>query len=311
MPLALTQALAERPDSTRRFLRAALAGPEPNLAAILAAGVPHWDASDLLRRLSAARELDAAGWSAEARAAYQACLAEPAPRPSRTLDGLAEGERPREKALRSGIETLDDPELLALILRTGTADQGVIELARRLVDDHGGLPGLARQPVEELARERGLGPAKASELAAAFELARRLGSAALRERPELRQPELVAGLLAPLATGLPHEEFWCLPCDPRLRLIGEPRVVSRGDVDGTDAPPRAFFRLALQAGASGTIAVHNHPSGDPGPSAADRALTRSLVQAGRLLGLPLHDHLILGDGGRFTSLRRDEPGLFA
>ena len=135
-------------------------------------------------------------------------------------------------------------------------------------------------------------------------------AAALRERPRLDTPKAVAALLAPLALGLVHEEFWCLPVDARGRLIGTPRRISQGDVDGTEAGPRAFFRMALASGAVAVIAVHNHPSGDPSPSAADRAVTRRLVAAGRLLEVPLQDHLILGDGERFVSLRHDEPDLW-
>ena len=109
---------------------------------------------------------------------------------------------------------------------------------------------------------------------------------------------------------LQHEELYCLPLDPQSRLIGVPRRVSAGDVDGTDAGPRAFMRLALSAGATSCIAVHNHPTGDPTPSAADIAVTRRLAAAGRSIDVPLVDHVVLGDGGRFISLRQEEPGVF-
>jgi DNA repair protein RadC len=110
--------------------------------------------------------------------------------------------------------------------------------------------------------------------------------------------------------GLPEERLLLLPLDPQSRLIEEPLMVSKGDVDGCDAGPRAFFRMALGAGATSAIAVHNHPSGDVTPSAADQAVTRSLVAAGRLVEVPLVDHVVIGDGGRFTSLRRMSPDLF-
>ena len=109
---------------------------------------------------------------------------------------------------------------------------------------------------------------------------------------------------------LRQEEFWILPLDVQSRLIGEPRILSRGDVDGTEAGPSLVFRAALAAGAVSAIALHNHPSGEVEASAADRAVTRRLVAAGKVLDLPLVDHLIVGDGGRFTSLRRSEPDLF-
>ena len=300
--LALASLLAVRREPTLRVLRAALTSDLPDATHLAEAGIARWDAHDALRRLHQAGELTPTGWDPTARAGYVALLAQPS-----ALDLRAESDRPREKALRAGIDSLDDAELVALLLRTGVGDEGVLELATRLLHAHGGLAGLARLQVEELAAMHGLGPAKAGELAAACELGRRLASAALRERPVLSSPEAVAELLAPLAVGLAHEEFWCLPLDARSRLLGEPRLVARGDVDGTDAPPRAFFRTALAAGAVSVIAVHNHPTGDPTPSAADLQVTRRLVAAGRTVDVPVQDHLVLGDAGRFTSLRRSQP----
>lgn len=307
---ALAGVLIERRAAVLVFLRAAIPLDRPDLAGLLAAGVPRWDADAWLRRLTAAGELGPQGWAAEARAAYAGLLAQADAAGADALARLPDGERPRERALRGDIADLDDGELLALLLRTGSGDEGVLELAQRLLHAHGGLVGLARLPVAELVELRGLGPAKAAEVAAAVELGRRLSQASLRERPELTAPEAVAALVAPLLAVLDHEEFWCLPLDARCRLIGEPRVVAQGDVDGTDAPPRAFCRLALRAGAVAAIAVHNHPSGDPAPSLADRDLTRRLAAACRTIDVPLRDHLVVGDGGRFCSLRRENPELF-
>lgn len=305
MPLALEPLLTLRPEPTRRFLAVALPLDRLALEALTAAGVPHYDGAEFLRRLESAGELAAGAWAAEARAAYRVLLD-----PPRRLERLPGQERPREKALRSGIEVLGDDELLALLLRTGGAAEGVLEFARRLLVEHDGLAGLAGLDVAQLCAAQGLGPAKAAEIAAAFELGRRLRLARRRERPSLRTPEEVVAALGPDLLALRHEELWCLPLDPHSRLLGEPRMVSRGDVDGTDAGPRAFFRLALAAGATTCIAVHNHPSGDASPSAADRAVTRRLVVAGQAIDVPLVDHVVIGDGGRFSSLRRSDPGLF-
>ena len=299
---ALAPQLASRREATVRLLRCALASDHPTIDSLVAVGIARWDAHDALRRLTQAGELTDAGWNESARSAYRTLLSAPS-----ALEARDSGDRPREKALRAGIDSLDDAELIALLLRTGAGDEDVLELATRLLHAHGGLTGLARLRVEELASEHGLGPAKAAEVAAACELGRRLASSALRERPVLATPEAVASLLAPLAAGLPHEEFWCLPLDPRMRLIGAPRLIARGDVDGTEAPPRAFLRAALAAGATAAIAVHNHPTGDPSPSAADLAVTRRLVAAGRTVDIAVNDHLVLGDGGRFVSLRRAHP----
>jgi DNA repair protein RadC len=227
------------------------------------------------------------------------------------LARLRQIDLPREKALGSGIATLDDSELLALLLRTGLPDEDVLSFSARLLLEYDGLTGLARCDLATLVAIRGLGPAKAGEIAAAIEIARRIARvAARRERPLLRTPEQVAEHLALAMAVLAHEELWCLPLDARQRLIGGPRVASAGDVDGTDAGPRAFFRLALGAGASSCIAVHNHPTGDPAPSLSDRRATMRLVAAGRTLDLALDDHIILGAGGSFVSLRRVHPECF-
>lgn len=305
MPLALESLLAIRPEPTRRFLRTAVGLERLAVEALVAGGVPRWDADELCARLARAGETADGRWLGEAREAYRALLSAPS-----RLERLPGQERPREKALSSGVSELADEELLALLLRTGTSEHPVLELARRLLTEHDGLVGLAGLAAADLAEAHGLGPAKAAELAAAFELGRRLRLARRRERPPLRTPEEVVAAVGADVVALRHEELWCLPLDPQSRLIGEPRRVSRGDVDGTDAGPRAFFRLALAAGATSCIALHNHPSGDATPSAADREVTRRLAAAGRTVDLPLVDHLVIGDGGRFTSLRREEPGLF-
>jgi DNA repair protein RadC len=305
--LALEGPLALRREATLRVIRAAVELDQPTPEALSQVGVPRWDAQEAVRRLTGAGELDARGWLATSRLAYRGLLVASLEPGTSALERRNDSERPREKALRGGIDTLADVELVALLLRTGSGSEGVLELAQRLLDEHHGIPGLARKLVEELAVYKGLGPAKAAELAAAFEIGRRLASAVLRDRPTLKTPEAIAALLAGLAAGLAHEEFWCLPLDARSRLIGEPRQIARGDIDSTDAPPRAFCRAALSAGAVATVAVHNHPSGDPTPSAADIQVTIRLVLACRAIDVPLHDHLVLGDAGRFFSIRRSHP----
>ena len=313
--LVLEPQLRRGLPAVHRFVSAAVACDRPDVSALTAAGIPHYDALDLTRRLEQAGEMTVdKQWLPAARDGYRALLDTAAP----PLDGpakprlqrLAEHERPREKAQRLGIRNLADAEVIALILRTGTSDQGVLELAQTLIDEAEGLLGLADRDVAELAQSHGLGPAKASELAAAFELGRRLATAQRRDRPVLDRPEAAAALVAAEMAHLGHEELWCLPLDPRSRLIGEPRVVSRGDIDGTDAGPRAFFRIALRAGAATAIAVHNHPTGAVEPSSADLAVTRALVRAGQTLDIHLVDHLIIGDGGKFTSIRRHTPACF-
>jgi DNA repair protein RadC len=307
MGLALESLLVLRGDGVRRFLRTAVDLDALAAADLVAAGVPHYEAADYLRRLEQAGEADQGRWVERARDGYRRLVDLAHER--RVMD-MPGSERPREKALRSGIEALDDAELLALLLRTGSGSEDVLALARRLLSEHDGLVGLAGQDVAGLMSSHGVGNAKAAELTAAFELGRRLRQAARRARPSLRTPEEVVAAVGPDLVALRHEEFWLLPLDVQSRLIGEPRRISRGDVDGTEAGPRVVFRTALVAGAVSCIALHNHPSGEVEPSAADRTVTQRLVAAGRVLDLPLVDHVIIGDGGRFTSLRRSAPELF-
>ncbi len=309
MTLALASALLLQPGPVRQFLSAAVDCDQPVTATLVQLGVPYYEATLYCRRLQAAGELHAGGWLDEARTGYRQLLAPPTGS-ARRLGRLHEGDRPREKALHSGIRALSDAELLAVLLRTGGGDEGVLEFADRLLVDFDGVLGLSRTEIGALLEARGLGPAKATELMAAFELANRVASATRRrERPRLSTPEDTIAHLREMVL-LDHERFFCLPLDARSGLIGEPRVVSMGDVDGTDAGPRAFFRSALSAGAISCIAVHNHPTGDPSASAADLAVTVRLVAAGRTLDLKLVDHLIVGDRGRFVSIHRTHPQCF-
>lgn len=214
------------------------------------------------------------------------------------------------EAPTAGIGAQTDAEVLALV---AAGDEPRVKEAMHLEEVLRRMDGLldlmTATPAELMARGQ-CTPAQAERIAAATDIVRRVSRAGRRERPSMRMPEEVHGLLGPIMAPMRHEEFWCLPLDPRSRLIGEPLVISRGDVDGTDAGPRAFFRAALSAGAATCIAVHNHPSGDASPSAADRAVTQRLVGAGRTVDVTLVDHVVIGDGGRFESLRRMDPGLF-
>jgi DNA repair protein RadC len=304
MKAALADHLRTDLGACRRFLNAALALDQPDTGSLTAAGIPRWEADDYLGRLARAGELtDGGAWSETARATYRELLApKPGPFPA--------GRGPREKAAAEGIASLGEDELLALLLRTGSGDEDVLSLARRLLAENDGLIGLAGSAVDELVQSQGLGPAKASEVAAAFELARRLVRAARGDRPTLTTPKAVVDAVGPDMAALRHEEFWCLPLDARSRLIGQPRTVSRGDIDGTEAGPRLFFRNALIAGAATTVAVHNHPTGDPSPSQGDLAVTRRLIKCGRLIECTLVDHIVIGDGQRHHSIRRSHPHLW-
>lgn len=205
------------------------------------------------------------------------------------------------------LEHLSDHDVVHLLL--GTKPKGDACAEARATYRAQALDALTTSDPLALQHALGLEPAAARRLAAALELHRRL-LRTRRPRTPLNQPELVAQAMLPL-TLRDHECLWCLCLDVHSRLIGEPIQVSQGDIDGTDAGPRAFFRNALSRAACTAIAVHNHPTGDPSPSAADAAVTRRLVAAGRAVDVPLVDHVIVTATGAFVSLRRHQPGLWS
>ena len=292
----------------KTFVKACLKLKVVTADSLASTTIPHWEREPLLRRLTEEGYLAPDGmWDQQAKSQLQQlCCTQ-----NRPLIHQDPADRPREKAKRSGIRSLSDSELLALILRTGSSDESVLAFADRLLHENDGLLGLADLDVALLQQHlHGLGPAKSSEIAACFEIGRRLRQAQRRRRPTLKSPEDVIACLHSDLAPLHREGFYCLPLDAKCGLIGEPETVSLGDVDGTEAGPRLFYRCALRRGAVSVIAAHNHPTGDVVPSTADEAVTRRLVQAGRLLDLQLNDHLIIGDGGRYTSLRRSQPHLF-
>jgi DNA repair protein RadC len=209
-------------------------------------------------------------------------------------------DRPRERLWALGAPALTSVELLAILLGTGPAGSDAASLAASLLERSGGsLRGLAARPSAELTRTLGVGPAKAARLLAAFELATRLWQ---EQRPPLsaiRDPADVAALLGPRLRDLTVEEFHLLALDSQARVIRDV-LVSRGLLNSSLVHPREVFRSAIAEAAAGIIVAHNHPSGDPTPSPEDRAVTRQLVEAGRLLDLPVYDHVILA-GDRFLS----------
>lgn len=220
---------------------------------------------------------------------------------------LAEDERPRERLFRHGTEILSDAELVALVLGSGLSGENVVDLARRLLEQVGGLPGLVRADARALQRLRGVGVAKAAQLAAAIELGRRVQRLAPEDRPLLGSPEAVYGYVAGRFVGRTREQLLVLPLDTRGRLLGVPAVVP-GSVMSVSIRPAEVFREAVIAEATGVILVHNHPSGDPSPSQDDIAVTRELAEAGRILGIDVVDHVIVGLN-RYLSMRREGIAL--
>ncbi len=222
---------------------------------------------------------------------------------------LQPSDRPRERLLDAGADGLSDAELVAILLRTGSAEIGVVEAANGLLVEHGGLAGLARLGVRELLRRPGIGPAKAAAVAAALELARRLARVELDHAEQLDRPDVVGDFLVARLRRERQEVFGLVTLDARHRLVGV-HDLTRGTRNQSPVDPAEVLRTALIDDAAGVIVYHNHPSGDLEPSRDDIALTRRLVEAGDVVGVPVLDHLVVA-GGRWLSLRRTRPDLFA
>ena len=203
---------------------------------------------------------------------------------------------PRERLARAGPAALSDSELLAVLLCHGCRGEDVVALGGRVLSEAGSLSGLARWRLGDFRRLRGLGPVKALQLVAAIELSRRLLLSPHGEAPLLDQPVQVRDYLLPLATGLEVEKFWVLCLNRRHRLLRRVELPS-GPAHATLAHPREVFGLAVREGASAIVCAHNHPSGDPAPSAPDVQVTRLLRDSGRTLDIALLDHVILGRAG--------------
>lgn len=215
---------------------------------------------------------------------------------------LAPEERPRERLLRWGSATLKTSELIAIILNTGLKGEPVTAVAERMLAEHGGLRGLMRMDAVELAQIRGVGEAKAAKLKAALELSSRIVALGPEERPQITSPDNVVDLLGIEMSELDHEQLRVVLLDTKHRVMTT-RTVYQGSVNQAQVRIGEVFRDAIRHNATALVIVHNHPSGDPMPSAADIALTSELEQAGGLLGIDVLDHLVIGRGTH-VSMRR-------
>ena len=209
-------------------------------------------------------------------------------------------ERPRERLYFNGPTALADAELLALQLGSGRRGQDAVQVARELLAAYGSLAEVAGRDVIELARQRGVGRAKAARLAAAFELTRTLRSRTPGTRTSLGSPAEVFAAFGPLMEDLKREVFRIALLDAKNALVRD-LVISEGTLSASLVHPREVFKPAILESAASVILLHNHPSGDPTPSRDDIRLTRQLVECARLLDLRVHDHVVIGRG-RFISL---------
>jgi len=201
-------------------------------------------------------------------------------------------ERPRERLLLDGADHLTEAELLGILLGKGTKKKTAIDVARELLDRHESLQKLFSRSPSELMKIKGIGSAKAATLAAAFELVRRVQSGGETHRPTLKRSADVAKHYLPLLRDLRKEIFKVLLLNRANRLIKEVPI-SEGTLDASIVHPRDVFREALLEPAAGVILIHNHPSGNPNPSEEDIRITKQLVEAGRILGIRVYDHIIL------------------
>jgi DNA repair protein RadC len=217
-------------------------------------------------------------------------------------------QRPRERLLDSGAESLSEAELLAVLLRTGTRGQSAVDVAQQLLAEGGGLRGVARLSAAELQGRPGIGGAKAAALCAALELGRRLSLEALGEAETLDRPDLVGRFLVARLGNQRREVFGILSLDTRKRLI-RPRELWEGTRTHAPVDPQELFRAALIDDAAALILFHNHPSGVLDPSADDLALTRRLVRAGDVVGIEVLDHFLVA-GPEWVSFRTHRPELF-
>jgi DNA repair protein RadC len=227
-----------------------------------------------------------------------------------TIHELPPEDRPREKLMQRGAAALSDSELIAILLRTGIPGANAVAVAQTLLREYGSLSTLARCSVQEIAKIKGVGPAKAVQLAAAFGLGARLARESASETP-LDQPSQIYALLGREMRALRQESLRVVLLDTKYRLL-RVEEISLGSLNESIAHPREIFRPALIHSAYAIIVAHNHPSGDPTPSEADRRLTRRLKEAAELLKIPLLDHVIIGAPGvngsaGYTSFR--ELGL--
>jgi DNA repair protein RadC len=221
----------------------------------------------------------------------------------KSIKNWPEDERPRERLLRFGANGLSTAQLLAIILRTGDKDKSALELARELLMHFSSVKEIEDASVAEFSKIKGIGSAKIAQLKAAFELGRRFlqgGVDNISQTPSFKNSNEVYNYYGPKFYGLKKERFLCAMLDTKNRVFKE-AVVSDGILTSSPVHPREVFRYAIKEAAASVLFVHNHPSGDPSPSEDDIDITERLVKTGRIVGINVLDHIIIGDG-KYLSL---------
>jgi DNA repair protein RadC len=221
------------------------------------------------------------------------------------ITDLAESDRPRERLARLGPQALNSAELLAILIRVGVKGENAVQVGQRLLQTFGGIRGLHKATFEEVKAQRGLGEAKASTIKAAIELGRRLSLEAPEERPVINSPADAAALVMYEMSALEQEHLRVMLLDTRNQVIDIVELY-HGSLNISMIRVGEVFKPAVRRNIASIIVVHNHPSGDPTPSPDDMAVTRAIVEAGKLLDIEVLDHLVIGQG-KFVSLK--ERGL--
>ena len=217
------------------------------------------------------------------------------------ITDLASEERPRERLLHHGPQSLNTAELLAILLRVGVPGENAVQMGQRLLQHFGGLPGLQRASVEEVQAQHVIAEAKAAALVAAIELGRRLSLQAPEERPTISSPADAAALVQYEMSALELEHLRAILVNTRNQVLDIVELY-RGSLNASPVRVAEVFKPAIRANAAALILVHNHPSGDPAPSPDDLALTKAVREAGLLLDIELLDHLVIGQG-RYVSMK--------
>lgn len=226
--------------------------------------------------------------------------------PTYRINDLETNDRPRERLMEVGAENLKKEELLAILLRVGMKGENALQMAQRLLKDMGGLAGLQRASFVELANQHGLGMAKAAQIKAAIELGRRLPREDTNQPVFLNNPQDAANVVQFEMSAFTQEHLWVLLADTRNRWLGTEKVY-KGSLNSSTVRIGELFKPAILRNAASILMVHNHPSGDPTPSPEDIALTRAVVQVGKLLDIEVLDHIVIGNHQNYVSFK--ERGL--
>lgn len=225
------------------------------------------------------------------------------------IKDIEASQRPRERLEKQGASVLNDAELIAILLRVGMKGASAVQIAQKLLFRFGGLPGLQSATFTELCDQEGIGPAKAAQIKAAIELGRRLAQQSPEEKALISSPQDVANQVQYKMAGLEQEELWVLLLDSRNRLLHIDQLY-KGSLNASSVRPAEIFKKGIRHNAASLIIVHNHPSGDPSPSPEDVNLTRMLIEAGKMLEMPVLDHVVVAVKG-VASIKSLHPEMWS